>query len=144
MVRRPPRSTHCISSAASDVYKRQGIGDIIKCVYDFPGLVMYTLQEICFYNFLQEKGMICQKYLVTLTKQNNIVIYLTLMKELQKGLEKFVENNRNLRRQQFHYVFKKVKTCLNNFPFFLLKEKLEKIHQMLQFFGRQELFENNL
>eukprot|EP00825_Cyclidium_porcatum_P011310 TRINITY_DN15792_c0_g2_i1.p2 TRINITY_DN15792_c0_g2~~TRINITY_DN15792_c0_g2_i1.p2 ORF type:complete len:509 (+),score=98.77 TRINITY_DN15792_c0_g2_i1:29-1555(+) len=25
MLRRPPRSTHCISSAASDVYKRQGI-----------------------------------------------------------------------------------------------------------------------
>eukprot|EP00826_Nyctotherus_ovalis_P018307 TRINITY_DN15466_c0_g2_i1.p1 TRINITY_DN15466_c0_g2~~TRINITY_DN15466_c0_g2_i1.p1 ORF type:complete len:548 (-),score=120.59 TRINITY_DN15466_c0_g2_i1:278-1900(-) len=26
MIRRPPRSTHCISSAASDVYKRQGVG----------------------------------------------------------------------------------------------------------------------
>eukprot|EP00825_Cyclidium_porcatum_P023194 TRINITY_DN2550_c0_g1_i2.p3 TRINITY_DN2550_c0_g1~~TRINITY_DN2550_c0_g1_i2.p3 ORF type:complete len:129 (-),score=3.35 TRINITY_DN2550_c0_g1_i2:336-722(-) len=26
MIRRPPRSTHCISSAASDVYKRQGKG----------------------------------------------------------------------------------------------------------------------
>ena len=26
MIRRPPRSTHCISSAASDVYKRQGRG----------------------------------------------------------------------------------------------------------------------
>ena len=25
MIRRPPRSTHCISSAASDVYKRQAI-----------------------------------------------------------------------------------------------------------------------
>ena len=25
MIRRPPRSTHCISSAASDVYKRQDI-----------------------------------------------------------------------------------------------------------------------
>eukprot|EP00975_Prorocentrum_lima_P017218 3644666-Prorocentrum_lima.AAC.1 len=28
MIRRPPRSTHCISSAASDVYKRQGLLDI--------------------------------------------------------------------------------------------------------------------
>ena len=27
MIRRPPRSTHCISSAASDVYKRQDMGD---------------------------------------------------------------------------------------------------------------------
>ena len=25
MIRRPPRSTHCISSAASDVYKRQPV-----------------------------------------------------------------------------------------------------------------------
>eukprot|EP00826_Nyctotherus_ovalis_P039253 TRINITY_DN3759_c0_g1_i4.p1 TRINITY_DN3759_c0_g1~~TRINITY_DN3759_c0_g1_i4.p1 ORF type:complete len:140 (+),score=11.00 TRINITY_DN3759_c0_g1_i4:25-420(+) len=25
MIRRPPRSTHCISSAASDVYKRQSL-----------------------------------------------------------------------------------------------------------------------
>ena len=31
MIRRPPRSTHCISSAASDVYKRQ---DYIKSVKD--------------------------------------------------------------------------------------------------------------
>eukprot|EP00826_Nyctotherus_ovalis_P052510 TRINITY_DN6666_c0_g3_i2.p1 TRINITY_DN6666_c0_g3~~TRINITY_DN6666_c0_g3_i2.p1 ORF type:complete len:105 (-),score=47.64 TRINITY_DN6666_c0_g3_i2:592-885(-) len=29
MIRRPPRSTHCISSAASDVYKRQIIGKIV-------------------------------------------------------------------------------------------------------------------
>ena len=28
MIRRPPRSTHFISSAASDVYKRQGNHDI--------------------------------------------------------------------------------------------------------------------
>eukprot|EP00826_Nyctotherus_ovalis_P012029 TRINITY_DN1313_c0_g1_i9.p1 TRINITY_DN1313_c0_g1~~TRINITY_DN1313_c0_g1_i9.p1 ORF type:complete len:129 (+),score=52.05 TRINITY_DN1313_c0_g1_i9:25-387(+) len=27
MIRRPPRSTHCISSAASDVYKRQVQGE---------------------------------------------------------------------------------------------------------------------
>ena len=28
MIRRPPRSTHCISSAASDVYKRQATFDV--------------------------------------------------------------------------------------------------------------------
>eukprot|EP00825_Cyclidium_porcatum_P039873 TRINITY_DN4931_c0_g1_i3.p2 TRINITY_DN4931_c0_g1~~TRINITY_DN4931_c0_g1_i3.p2 ORF type:complete len:108 (+),score=20.38 TRINITY_DN4931_c0_g1_i3:120-443(+) len=27
MIRRPPRSTHCISSAASDVYKRQAVSN---------------------------------------------------------------------------------------------------------------------
>eukprot|EP00825_Cyclidium_porcatum_P030805 TRINITY_DN32570_c0_g1_i2.p2 TRINITY_DN32570_c0_g1~~TRINITY_DN32570_c0_g1_i2.p2 ORF type:complete len:198 (-),score=15.74 TRINITY_DN32570_c0_g1_i2:104-697(-) len=31
MIRRPPRSTHCISSAASDVYKRQVHGIKSKC-----------------------------------------------------------------------------------------------------------------
>ena len=31
MIRRPPRSTHCISSAASDVYKRQSIDSPTKC-----------------------------------------------------------------------------------------------------------------
>eukprot|EP00826_Nyctotherus_ovalis_P005462 TRINITY_DN11234_c0_g1_i4.p1 TRINITY_DN11234_c0_g1~~TRINITY_DN11234_c0_g1_i4.p1 ORF type:complete len:596 (+),score=110.32 TRINITY_DN11234_c0_g1_i4:25-1788(+) len=34
MIRRPPRSTHCISSAASDVYKRQDIYSVAKiCGY---------------------------------------------------------------------------------------------------------------
>jgi len=30
MIRRPPRSTHCISSAASDVYKRQLTAESIR------------------------------------------------------------------------------------------------------------------
>eukprot|EP00825_Cyclidium_porcatum_P041737 TRINITY_DN5543_c0_g1_i5.p5 TRINITY_DN5543_c0_g1~~TRINITY_DN5543_c0_g1_i5.p5 ORF type:complete len:112 (+),score=44.51 TRINITY_DN5543_c0_g1_i5:88-423(+) len=33
MIRRPPRSTHCISSAASDVYKRQVS---TQSTWDFP------------------------------------------------------------------------------------------------------------
>jgi len=33
MIRRPPRSTHCISSAASDVYKRQ-TGDAVNLECD--------------------------------------------------------------------------------------------------------------
>ena len=33
MIRRPPRSTHCISSAASDVYKRQWVA-IVKSKYN--------------------------------------------------------------------------------------------------------------
>eukprot|EP00826_Nyctotherus_ovalis_P038525 TRINITY_DN3613_c0_g1_i17.p1 TRINITY_DN3613_c0_g1~~TRINITY_DN3613_c0_g1_i17.p1 ORF type:complete len:132 (-),score=32.84 TRINITY_DN3613_c0_g1_i17:183-533(-) len=32
MIRRPPRSTHCISSAASDVYKRQFVHHCPKTV----------------------------------------------------------------------------------------------------------------
>eukprot|EP00825_Cyclidium_porcatum_P049265 TRINITY_DN8470_c0_g1_i2.p1 TRINITY_DN8470_c0_g1~~TRINITY_DN8470_c0_g1_i2.p1 ORF type:complete len:120 (+),score=23.79 TRINITY_DN8470_c0_g1_i2:3-362(+) len=37
MIRRPPRSTHCISSAASDVYKRQ-----------YPYSVHYQISYNCF------------------------------------------------------------------------------------------------
>eukprot|EP00825_Cyclidium_porcatum_P052441 TRINITY_DN993_c0_g1_i5.p1 TRINITY_DN993_c0_g1~~TRINITY_DN993_c0_g1_i5.p1 ORF type:complete len:158 (-),score=48.87 TRINITY_DN993_c0_g1_i5:104-577(-) len=51
MIRRPPRSTHCISSAASDVYKRQGInaeymGD------QLPNLsfMLRTLEELSIMN----------------------------------------------------------------------------------------------
>eukprot|EP00826_Nyctotherus_ovalis_P013468 TRINITY_DN13640_c0_g2_i1.p1 TRINITY_DN13640_c0_g2~~TRINITY_DN13640_c0_g2_i1.p1 ORF type:complete len:117 (-),score=42.84 TRINITY_DN13640_c0_g2_i1:692-1021(-) len=35
MIRRPPRSTHCISSAASDVYKRQSI----PCTMKYEGVI---------------------------------------------------------------------------------------------------------
>jgi len=48
MIRRPPRSTHCISSAASDVYKRQpddrpGIEIYVGRGWDYPALVeMYA------------------------------------------------------------------------------------------------------
>ena len=37
MIRRPPRSTHCISSAASDVYKRQPLVDSL--LYGDPYLL---------------------------------------------------------------------------------------------------------
>ena len=36
MIRRPPRSTHCISSAASDVYKRQDM---------YPGMAKTAREE---------------------------------------------------------------------------------------------------
>ena len=34
MIRRPPRSTHCISSAASDVYKRQSLTLCLEAAID--------------------------------------------------------------------------------------------------------------
>eukprot|EP00825_Cyclidium_porcatum_P004056 TRINITY_DN11885_c0_g1_i1.p4 TRINITY_DN11885_c0_g1~~TRINITY_DN11885_c0_g1_i1.p4 ORF type:complete len:137 (-),score=24.81 TRINITY_DN11885_c0_g1_i1:660-1070(-) len=37
MIRRPPRSTHCISSAASDVYKRQVHGGEGEALVDQEG-----------------------------------------------------------------------------------------------------------
>eukprot|EP00825_Cyclidium_porcatum_P023150 TRINITY_DN2546_c0_g1_i1.p4 TRINITY_DN2546_c0_g1~~TRINITY_DN2546_c0_g1_i1.p4 ORF type:complete len:144 (-),score=30.68 TRINITY_DN2546_c0_g1_i1:355-786(-) len=54
MIRRPPRSTHCISSAASDVYKRQyqrrvhgvdlGIENLFDRLYSLPLGGAYTGQ----------------------------------------------------------------------------------------------------
>eukprot|EP00825_Cyclidium_porcatum_P040007 TRINITY_DN4971_c0_g1_i1.p5 TRINITY_DN4971_c0_g1~~TRINITY_DN4971_c0_g1_i1.p5 ORF type:complete len:102 (+),score=16.63 TRINITY_DN4971_c0_g1_i1:64-369(+) len=37
MIRRPPRSTHCISSAASDVYKRQAKADLTHLIARLSG-----------------------------------------------------------------------------------------------------------
>jgi len=37
MIRRPPRSTHCISSAASDVYKRQAETGLLAVVAQRAG-----------------------------------------------------------------------------------------------------------
>eukprot|EP00825_Cyclidium_porcatum_P051784 TRINITY_DN962_c0_g1_i2.p2 TRINITY_DN962_c0_g1~~TRINITY_DN962_c0_g1_i2.p2 ORF type:complete len:139 (+),score=15.74 TRINITY_DN962_c0_g1_i2:123-539(+) len=44
MIRRPPRSTHCISSAASDVYKRQTWG--YQCTCNSYALLLTTGQFI--------------------------------------------------------------------------------------------------
>jgi len=42
MIRRPPRSTHCISSAASDVYKRQASDHLItEMTYDHESGAMH-------------------------------------------------------------------------------------------------------
>src|SRR5450756_2561855 len=39
MIRRPPRSTQSRSSAASDVYKRQGPDDVLDGFYDLDGQI---------------------------------------------------------------------------------------------------------
>eukprot|EP00825_Cyclidium_porcatum_P035639 TRINITY_DN37398_c0_g1_i1.p1 TRINITY_DN37398_c0_g1~~TRINITY_DN37398_c0_g1_i1.p1 ORF type:complete len:172 (+),score=31.30 TRINITY_DN37398_c0_g1_i1:44-559(+) len=42
VIRRPPRSTHCISSAASDVYKRQGYCHLdFLCLFFFLSLFFF-------------------------------------------------------------------------------------------------------
>ena len=40
MIRRPPRSTQSRSSAASDVYKRQGVGGAVVVVATGTGVVV--------------------------------------------------------------------------------------------------------
>ena len=48
MIRRPPRSTHCISSAASDVYKRQVISSSLAILFgnEARGLPKEVLQQV--------------------------------------------------------------------------------------------------
>eukprot|EP00825_Cyclidium_porcatum_P017722 TRINITY_DN20384_c0_g1_i3.p2 TRINITY_DN20384_c0_g1~~TRINITY_DN20384_c0_g1_i3.p2 ORF type:complete len:130 (-),score=22.66 TRINITY_DN20384_c0_g1_i3:134-523(-) len=48
MIRRPPRSTHCISSAASDVYKRQILWRFIQAYLGLGRLIIsnYLVQQI--------------------------------------------------------------------------------------------------
>ena len=55
MIRRPPRSTHCISSAASDVYKRQVYDNV---AFTTPGKAKkYILMTINFgQSTLQNQG----------------------------------------------------------------------------------------
>eukprot|EP00826_Nyctotherus_ovalis_P056888 TRINITY_DN7761_c0_g1_i3.p3 TRINITY_DN7761_c0_g1~~TRINITY_DN7761_c0_g1_i3.p3 ORF type:complete len:131 (-),score=36.87 TRINITY_DN7761_c0_g1_i3:178-549(-) len=43
MIRRPPRSTHCISSAASDVYKRQLYISPLLAWYCFCDSLLFTI-----------------------------------------------------------------------------------------------------
>eukprot|EP00825_Cyclidium_porcatum_P004678 TRINITY_DN12213_c0_g1_i3.p3 TRINITY_DN12213_c0_g1~~TRINITY_DN12213_c0_g1_i3.p3 ORF type:complete len:105 (+),score=10.63 TRINITY_DN12213_c0_g1_i3:130-444(+) len=53
MIRRPPRSTHCISSAASDVYKRQILGRLLN----------YLLVPLYTYQFAtSEYGVVTEMY----------------------------------------------------------------------------------
>eukprot|EP00825_Cyclidium_porcatum_P005117 TRINITY_DN1244_c0_g1_i1.p2 TRINITY_DN1244_c0_g1~~TRINITY_DN1244_c0_g1_i1.p2 ORF type:complete len:181 (-),score=19.51 TRINITY_DN1244_c0_g1_i1:449-991(-) len=45
MIRRPPRSTHCISSAASDVYKRQVHGVLKMLMIQYPILILPLIKQ---------------------------------------------------------------------------------------------------
>eukprot|EP00825_Cyclidium_porcatum_P020770 TRINITY_DN23401_c0_g1_i1.p3 TRINITY_DN23401_c0_g1~~TRINITY_DN23401_c0_g1_i1.p3 ORF type:complete len:103 (+),score=11.61 TRINITY_DN23401_c0_g1_i1:135-443(+) len=49
MIRRPPRSTHCISSAASDVYKRQVKRNYGYCYakYNPQNFHIHSLKKLC-------------------------------------------------------------------------------------------------
>eukprot|EP00825_Cyclidium_porcatum_P047892 TRINITY_DN7871_c0_g1_i2.p3 TRINITY_DN7871_c0_g1~~TRINITY_DN7871_c0_g1_i2.p3 ORF type:complete len:115 (-),score=30.34 TRINITY_DN7871_c0_g1_i2:48-392(-) len=55
MMRRPPRSTHCISSAASDVYKRQGE---IHAVLGENGAGKSTLMKIIYGSVKPDEGSV--------------------------------------------------------------------------------------
>eukprot|EP00826_Nyctotherus_ovalis_P061325 TRINITY_DN8714_c0_g1_i12.p1 TRINITY_DN8714_c0_g1~~TRINITY_DN8714_c0_g1_i12.p1 ORF type:complete len:161 (-),score=52.60 TRINITY_DN8714_c0_g1_i12:147-590(-) len=75
MIRRPPRSTHCISSAASDVYKRQPFTLLIIDSIMAPFRVEYSGR-----GELAERQQVLNKVLNRLQKlseQFNVAIYMT-------------------------------------------------------------------
>eukprot|EP00825_Cyclidium_porcatum_P012380 TRINITY_DN1645_c0_g1_i1.p2 TRINITY_DN1645_c0_g1~~TRINITY_DN1645_c0_g1_i1.p2 ORF type:complete len:221 (+),score=9.55 TRINITY_DN1645_c0_g1_i1:3-665(+) len=89
MIRRPPRSTHCISSAASDVYKRQGINA------EYMGPVSAENIEIIFWKFAGGKQDGC----IYLLKRSNLWRspdrdYLDIIKsELRNGFLVYISSN---------------------------------------------------
>eukprot|EP00826_Nyctotherus_ovalis_P040994 TRINITY_DN4083_c0_g1_i8.p1 TRINITY_DN4083_c0_g1~~TRINITY_DN4083_c0_g1_i8.p1 ORF type:complete len:119 (+),score=47.71 TRINITY_DN4083_c0_g1_i8:34-357(+) len=46
MIRRPPRSTHCISSAASDVYKRQVLNEYKNWIQMSDKMMIWNAESI--------------------------------------------------------------------------------------------------
>eukprot|EP00825_Cyclidium_porcatum_P017972 TRINITY_DN20618_c0_g1_i1.p1 TRINITY_DN20618_c0_g1~~TRINITY_DN20618_c0_g1_i1.p1 ORF type:complete len:227 (+),score=52.05 TRINITY_DN20618_c0_g1_i1:112-792(+) len=75
MIRRPPRSTHCISSAASDVYKRQGINA------EYMGRELVS-SKLKYEDFIKKSDIMVsqgqlQQSKVQLCAENNIPLKLT-------------------------------------------------------------------
>ena len=56
MIRRPPRSTHCISSAASDVYKRQIKANSFLTFSEDKAVVPNVKSSLAFNSFFSQKN----------------------------------------------------------------------------------------
>eukprot|EP00826_Nyctotherus_ovalis_P028280 TRINITY_DN2235_c0_g1_i2.p1 TRINITY_DN2235_c0_g1~~TRINITY_DN2235_c0_g1_i2.p1 ORF type:complete len:103 (-),score=33.97 TRINITY_DN2235_c0_g1_i2:55-342(-) len=85
MIRRPPRSTHCISSAASDVYKRQERDNgtnYHKSAKDETEMSIMssdeTLAEDKAIPILQPNGEANKEYLKNIIKKVTIGVYLLI------------------------------------------------------------------
>jgi len=66
MIRRPPRSTHCISSAASDVYKRQHQRSESFChIYGGTPIAMTQLRRYLAFSDLMVVAATAKNYLLT-------------------------------------------------------------------------------
>eukprot|EP00826_Nyctotherus_ovalis_P039260 TRINITY_DN375_c0_g1_i6.p1 TRINITY_DN375_c0_g1~~TRINITY_DN375_c0_g1_i6.p1 ORF type:complete len:161 (-),score=66.58 TRINITY_DN375_c0_g1_i6:53-511(-) len=86
MIRRPPRSTHCISSAASDVYKRQVImveksGGDLKSIFSKYTSGKPEMDGKTFFKMFKDCGLVDKKLTQT-------VIDLTFTKFAEKGVKR--------------------------------------------------------
>eukprot|EP00831_Metopus_contortus_P032836 TRINITY_DN26445_c0_g1_i2.p1 TRINITY_DN26445_c0_g1~~TRINITY_DN26445_c0_g1_i2.p1 ORF type:complete len:145 (+),score=33.75 TRINITY_DN26445_c0_g1_i2:79-513(+) len=114
MIRRPPRSTQGVSSAASDVYKRQ-----IIMLPDHINLVMLSASVPNYQEFAQWVGMTKRKpiYIQATTKRPiPLEHYIYIDKKLvliKDEHENIVESNYSRLQKQLHDKYmKKFKNCL--------------------------------
>eukprot|EP00825_Cyclidium_porcatum_P011068 TRINITY_DN15663_c0_g1_i2.p1 TRINITY_DN15663_c0_g1~~TRINITY_DN15663_c0_g1_i2.p1 ORF type:complete len:238 (+),score=10.86 TRINITY_DN15663_c0_g1_i2:79-792(+) len=140
MIRRPPRSTHCISSAASDVYKRQGL---YKEKEELPSTKKlleenqldslarifvekrYTLKDNVhfskvFLNVLENQGFFQSRIISVHKKTHSTLIIInipikTLLNLLFLLFTEIVQNAqfKSVERFRFQYLFKKSKDSQN-------------------------------
>eukprot|EP00825_Cyclidium_porcatum_P030632 TRINITY_DN32435_c0_g1_i1.p4 TRINITY_DN32435_c0_g1~~TRINITY_DN32435_c0_g1_i1.p4 ORF type:complete len:116 (+),score=44.03 TRINITY_DN32435_c0_g1_i1:110-457(+) len=100
MIRRPPRSTHCISSAASDVYKRQYQRRVHgqlplsqdQKITDIPGIISKHIQVNNQYNcqFRQSKSQLGLRESFVLAKNVN---------DIAKNLKEKIANKLQAQQQ---------------------------------------------
>ena len=86
MIRRPPRSTHCISSAASDVYKRQS--------YDTAKKIFENLSKLEGESSSHTAGDFCSKDIVKLKPSNTLHDAIKKMHELSISQIPVFENSK--------------------------------------------------
>eukprot|EP00826_Nyctotherus_ovalis_P019692 TRINITY_DN16100_c0_g1_i5.p1 TRINITY_DN16100_c0_g1~~TRINITY_DN16100_c0_g1_i5.p1 ORF type:complete len:123 (+),score=8.26 TRINITY_DN16100_c0_g1_i5:28-369(+) len=93
MIRRPPRSTHCISSAASDVYKRQVVYFLGRALtVNFHCLPISFAVLGCFY-FMEHIKVLSYILFSSLSRQYSL---LSLMVVHLPRVSSSLVTNRNL------------------------------------------------
>eukprot|EP00825_Cyclidium_porcatum_P017333 TRINITY_DN20073_c0_g1_i1.p2 TRINITY_DN20073_c0_g1~~TRINITY_DN20073_c0_g1_i1.p2 ORF type:complete len:217 (+),score=41.82 TRINITY_DN20073_c0_g1_i1:137-787(+) len=120
MIRRPPRSTHCISSAASDVYKRQEDVLVIVDIYQKTNKLRGILQSLnspkieeilyCDRNISQQINSAFDSNNENIfTELNSVKEYICQLLENKKSLLDFYSNN------EIDSLLNQIIKCINQF-----------------------------
>eukprot|EP00825_Cyclidium_porcatum_P007879 TRINITY_DN13954_c0_g1_i1.p1 TRINITY_DN13954_c0_g1~~TRINITY_DN13954_c0_g1_i1.p1 ORF type:complete len:681 (+),score=123.89 TRINITY_DN13954_c0_g1_i1:90-2132(+) len=127
MIRRPPRSTHCISSAASDVYKRQqqdqGFTDLRDSFYDTFSKLIQQRMQTQFKNY--------EEFEKSLTR--SIISYLIAQHTQKNGLEKIftVEDKKKNSQESKETTFSLIKQRIKQEFFYKLSQRSTEIKEFL-------------
>eukprot|EP00825_Cyclidium_porcatum_P018869 TRINITY_DN2147_c0_g1_i1.p1 TRINITY_DN2147_c0_g1~~TRINITY_DN2147_c0_g1_i1.p1 ORF type:complete len:350 (-),score=60.33 TRINITY_DN2147_c0_g1_i1:170-1219(-) len=114
MIRRPPRSTHCISSAASDVYKRQVINYNLALI-TLPLLVTGAILGVAL-NHLLPESVIC------------ITLIIVILQSVTKTMKKY----KQLREDELKQQMKAQNAKSNELNIQLLTDKYQYVNPSLQ------------